>query len=1685
MKMRDSPPAEAVVVMDRFVSASSAQDATKSLEQLVDAFQSSKNADPDRKETDIIWRPSWIFEHEEIAEHLVWLLQHGTLKANESPCEEGAHLICELYQYLIKSSDVLMRPRPGVFLESLLDILDNTEQPVYLRVLALRLLDDVSKAHKSISVNQWLQAPNGLYRIADLLAIDVENSPMEEAIRNQALIVAKSLAREAPMAKVFLFAEVDCKLLDLCWKEGGLTKGSPIVIDALELIQEVLKHADASLQDLVWQRPNVAPRLMQLLDLRGGDEFLHPNQKKLQPSKISEADDDLDSILASGDEKSKEEGQVEDALISHLLPSEANVVKLVLNILRLLLETDSVREKVWKQQTGLCSIIWELALVSNPSNPPVCALPNSSLQQEAMNLVADKFNDPATMDRLSGLDRLLYLVCTGGGISESFQEKLGISQSALAILRQSLSESRIHDILMRTLAPPPTEDETTSPTGPTVVKKLWNTVQENLNAEASDERTLFLSGALGGLGLMLCDEQSREIMFKVTPISLDQITGSLTEENESVIKCSLLRFLCEWTYECPFIAHNLLSTTASTHFAAMAATPSDYQSLAHLLLGLSMEYLTKEEECGGWTRNGILQIILKIGISKYTSSLEGLKSKPNQKMPWIVSEMEYKNWKKFCRVAVLTVRKRVVEELAAGSGYSDDDSDDKNGASGSGIHSQPSSQGMKPLQRLISQQAKEIEEMTLRLETAEGRVSSQENQLNTWRRRMESTPTELDHMLNEFTSKNSDLEDKVKFLESEIERKKSEKDKEIEVARNKLLAAETESYRLQSREQELRDDLEMTEQEMKALSEAYSSLEEEFRRQQNEDGAGAQSAGYSQQLEGQSSHEQNGSVSTEVATFRSENARLKNDAQKADEWMSMAVEKMNDMGAANLELEKQVSQLKGAIKESRDVADNIDVDNQTGAQQRQNLEEELEKERALRLAAEGRLSHFEDLQFKLESEYSKSQQLQHRIDDTEQALVKYEYKESMMQAEQLRVVELEKRVREAEEATKESARRLEFEREAKIALETRLNGHDNDELEELRAEYDKMIATKSTEIETTRQSVVREEEGEHGDRVSDANLVDSSQIVDEIRQSSQEEIYRLESVIRELKGRLGSDLGAYKVEDVLARDEEIEELRKANESAQEWMGKAVEHDNRNSNRIQALSDQNTSLIEQLEEERKRHTSENTTKSPSTGKEIEKLQASAFLKKQFAELEAELDDLKRERDANQGLLDELGIAMDDVAVMQQQLLEYKAIKAELERKLSGNALSGENEDLRSSNEELQKNLSDYEEWVQIAQTKIGDIMAAKNEIEGRLLDASIEVESLKKENDSLKATKAEPRDNECIIQQVHEDMEKLKSSNDQLQVDNNDKERQYEDLHSKHKTLLQSFTDIEQELKASSTARNGLEKDLWEQRQLSSSQATEIHELKAANVRFVDSHDESNVRTGHDHDNDPPISNVESSDAPHVHTEESVGTNRQDQIVRIDDTVEELKRTKMELAVTKEGLSSEENISREWEGKSYFTLWQDPHSDYMIQNSKQISFIFLCPIERALQLESELATVEKQMQEQESEAVSVIAKWEQNVIELEGKCTVLEENLKKLSQNKESVKAMNDESDSEHFKLKENNASFQKKIDYLETSLTGGSNSQIDSEVQDSDTVAQLREALKTAQDTLAKDEEVVQQWEGK
>jgi chromosome segregation ATPase len=1473
--MMAQTPSEAVVVIDRFTSASSGQDAAESLQVMVDGLK--RFGRKDSAEKGLLWEPAWVLNHDDAPGHLVWLLQHGTLKGSEIPCEEGVNLVCQLYQHLVSNSESLVRPTPGLLLESLLDLIDNSEHPIYVRVLALKVLEELSKRHKSVASTQWLRAPNGLHRLADLLAIDVEINPMEEAIRNQALVVAKLLAREASMAKVFLFAEVECKLLDLCWNEGGLTKGSPIVIDSLELIQELLRHADTPLQDLVWQRPNVAPRLAQLLDLRGGEEFLHPKKaKKSTTATGAGGGDDLETLLASVDARKEQLGasaEREQVHVPRLVQSEEEVVNLVLNILRLILESESLQSIVWTQHFGLCSLVWELALI-NPSTPPLCALPSPSLQQRALDLVADKFSDHVTMTRHSGLDRLLYLVCTGGGTADQFDEKLGLSQSALAVLRQTLSGEAIHDILIRTLAPPPMEDDDSPPTGPTVVHKLWNTVQENILLTTSEPRTLFLSGALGGLGLMLCDEESREIMFKVAPISMGQLLEAAFNETEDYVQCSLLRFLCEWIYQCPFIARTLLSSNQSMHLAGMGTKASSNQSLVHLLLGVSMESLSKDEECGGWSRSGILQIITKVGISKYTSSLESLKTKANSKMPWVASDMEFKSWQQFCRQAVLGIRKRVVEALAIG-----DDNDDEDGELEEPLSKSTNVQELRPLQRMISQQAREMDELRRELETSQAKVASQEGQLVKWKRRVESTPTQLDDMLNELTIKTSELEESVQSLKSQLKHVSAAKEADAERFEKALSESKEAIEILVAQKQETQDDFERAEQEMQALSQAYASLEEDYQRNQNVSrlAVGAPTGEASQQ-EGEGSRQQHATGSTEVATLRAENSRLRNDARAADEWMAMAVQRMNEMGSANQNLEQQVVimdneilSLKGQLHEAHVTTQSLSLHHEVAESRIGVLESELGAEKSIRGEAERELSELRYALSSVKNEQEKSAHLEHRLLEADHELSRLRSSHDAMNIDRERLSGIEGRIADAEVELKVTTENLLLEKKANHELENQL-GALKLEIEQLQWSLEQsMILTTDSKGSTQLNQV----QGDSGIAIASTDSefrvqpganksceeVDTNEAeggpslytttaseLEEVRQKSEQEIYRLESVIRELENRLGSGLGGYKIEDIRTRDAEIDELRKANEAAQEWMTKAVEHHHVLSAQISKLSKEKSSLTVQLDNLQARlPQGDIDQESAENAREqlLEKIEELMAARRELTILKSEFDELNRKKDENQGFLDELGIALEDVGILQQKLLESQSTVRDLEAKLAGNILNAENVELASTNKDLEQQVVEFQTWVEMAQTKISELMSSNDDCRRLHQELKQKLENQQNEtkaiavrlDDTLKANDALV-ENTNTLARLKIDLAKLEEVNNSLQTKNNRMSEELTEKISEYNSLQDSADLSQSQLGKVTAAYEILEVKWKEEKELLRVQCVQNVELKDQNTQLL-------------------------------------------------------------------------------------------------------------------------------------------------------------------------------------------------------------------------------------------------------
>merc|ERR1712238_10332 len=275
--------------------------------------------------------------------------------------------------------------------------------------------------------------------------------------------------------------------------------------------------------------------------------------------------------------------------------------------------------------------------------------------------------------------------------------------------------------------------------------------------------------------------------------------------------------------------------------------------------------------------------------------------------------------------------------------------------------------------------------------------------------------------------------------------------------------------------------------------------------------------------------------------------------------------------------------------------------------------------------------------------------------------------------------------------------------------------------------------------------------------------------------------------------------------------------------------------------ISKLSEEKVAMTLQLEEVQMRVSTQIMNDTSSIQNElIEKSEDFDLMSKKFAKIEVELDKLKREKEGNQGLIDELGIAMDDVKITKQQLVEFKAIVTDLERKLSGNNLNEENDQLISSNKDLQTRLNEFEEWTQGAQSKIADIMGAKDKAENELLETKQEFRSLQGKNEALHSNVLQSEDDKCASEKLKEDNATLKLTNDSLQEEVNDLERQYRDIQSQYNILLEESHEAEQILNNVTTVRDDIKKNLTGERQLSIARCVEIDDLKATNMDLLSS-----------------------------------------------------------------------------------------------------------------------------------------------------------------------------------------------------------------------------------------------------
>jgi len=819
------------ILLDRLVSASTARDVSESLEHIHQALQQSSSSSSSL-ETFVSYNNAtelWklllvIFQTSNSLQD--WYIEDGPTLVGQVYWE----LVQTNHTQVVKA--LLEQPEPGRWIQALLDVatshndetLDdpstNQQQhypSTYARVLAMQILQRLVTFNNLTITNQLvrpqlLQHSAGLERLASSREL-LDN----EQLRSAALQVLTVLSQWPSIAKNWMFHDVGTHVLTWamnCQQEElaqddtlphptGLTLGSWFVNDSLAIVKHMLAH-DAAFAELVLesssQTSGILALLTRLLDLRGGCQFQNPKlivtptakTKKTQSGPLlsskrkQQQEDDLDDLLQTGassssakdktDAAAKDHDGVDTRPIPRLTPAEEDILVGVFEILKILMEPPNLRQRIWKSYPNLVTMVWEMALLTPP--PPQvpnypCAQPSVSLQQKALQITAQYFHSPETMERLGGLDRLLYLVCTGNGAisantsdktsDQVLSDRLSLSQSALHVIRQTLPSERAQEMLLHSLAPPPmvdendeTEDEEAKKqrqqqsTQALVVSKLLNTVFEQLRPPASemDDKAprsppstdlVLLLGATSALTLVTCDnEASRSMLLRLAPTLMDAVLEKLSLVNEddtdsANVQSILLRFVAQWMDEAPVIVQALLSSTNSTILSALYASGpkggnNTSSSLAALVLGLALLSMEDESKCGGWTKAGIMGLVSKPNLSLYTSKLENLKNEND--LVWSACRLEWKIWSTWYESSVLKVRKCIVQNLVGGHQDSSGDFDAQALDGSSSLAASTNDGGIssgnaRSLSLLVAQQTKEMEELHTALAEANRTISLQ------------------------------------------------------------------------------------------------------------------------------------------------------------------------------------------------------------------------------------------------------------------------------------------------------------------------------------------------------------------------------------------------------------------------------------------------------------------------------------------------------------------------------------------------------------------------------------------------------------------------------------------------------------------------------------------------------------------------------------------------------------------------------------------------------------------------------------------------------------------------------------------------------------------------------------------------------------------------------------------------
>ena len=424
----------------------------------------------------------------------------------------------------------------------------------------------------------------------------------------------------------------------------------------------------------------------------------------------------------------------------------------------------------------------------------------------------------------------------------------------------------------------------------------------------------------------------------------DKSVSNAFQKSVAYVTLSLLKFLAEWIEGMPKAVSEVLSSPSSVSLGVLVRSKgyTAVPAMSGLLLGLCLDYIADKgssdslsnAENSAWTKETILNMIQSMGVGKYFGMLDEWKKKASP-LPYCSGDeapvLERRVASAWYGHSVTQVRRRIVATLAGDAGENELDSDTE------GDDATESNASIRSLRKMIKNQAKEMEELQSRLDESLQTIETQSSQIKSLKRVAElGTSAETNDMLTEYSDKVTELEKEKAEVINEAERKANLQEEKLAAKEQEIASLQEELRQARLAVEESERDKETLSEEMAGLSAAYNSLEQEYRSgsfnsasEAREMTAGGETAieggGITSAPGGEVAAENPGRTNHQLHALQEENARLREDVRAANEWMAMAVSKMDEMGRENETLsaslkdaQNQTTNLPSYLKEKDD-----------------------------------------------------------------------------------------------------------------------------------------------------------------------------------------------------------------------------------------------------------------------------------------------------------------------------------------------------------------------------------------------------------------------------------------------------------------------------------------------------------------------------------------------------------------------------------------------------------------------------------------------------------------------------------------------------------------------------------------------------------------------------------------------